>query len=501
MTRPPRLGASIATNYLALTAQGLFLIGLTPFIFRELGAAVYGGWVLVLSVSGYLRLLDGGLGQATARFVAAANDDDDRRSVVATNVAMLAPVAVVAVAIAVALGVLAPKMFDDLSGLGPAIAIAGASTAVQLPLGAWSNGLFGMQLVVARNVFVIARMGLSAVAIVAVVLLGGGLVAFVSAAAASELAVALACVAYGYLRVPGLQVRRRDVRREHVSPTLRFAIATFGITVATQIAFYSDSIVIGAAESATIIAVYAIAMRIAEGCTMALSQFADVFLPTFTDLHVREDHAASRQLVRSGTRVTLALSLPLLTTAIGLGGPLIALWVGDGFQGAWAPLALLCGAVVFAAPARFGVLWMIGGARHGRIAMIALADALANLALSIALVGPLGINGVALSTFLTIAVSNGVIVPMLFCRELGLSAWSDHLRPILIGAVLFAPLAIGERLLAPGLTGDPVLTVAACASALAVGAALSLAAVLTPTDRALLRRPRGANPIKAVDQC
>ncbi len=493
-TRPHRLHASIATNYLALATQVLFLVGLTPFIVRQEGAAVYGGWALVLSISGYVRLLDGGLGQATARYIAATTDLGERQRVIATNVAMLTPVALVAGASGVLLGLLAPQLFDDLEGLGTAIAIGAISTALQLPLGAWSNGLYGLHMIVARNVFVVLRMGLSATAIVVAVLAGGGLVTFVAAAAAAELTVALACVAFAYAYVPALRARLRDVSPERIVPTLRFALATFGIMVATQIAYYSDSLVIGIAESAAVVATYTVAMRIAEGCTMALSQISDVFLPTLTGMHASEDHAAARRLVEVGTRVTLALALPLLTLVAGLGGPLIELWVGDGFQDAWTPLVLLAGAALFGAPVRFGVLWMIGAARHGRIAMIALLDAVANLVISIVLVGPFGIDGVALATFLTIAVSNGVIVPILFCREIGLSAWSDHLRPILLGILLFAPLAVVLRLVAPSISGEPLATIGVAIAGIALGALLSLVAVLTPAERERLRRLRGGAP-------
>lgn len=491
MSEPRRLGASIATNYLALVAQILFLVGLTPFVIHQLGSDAYGAWALVLAISGYLRLLDGGLGQATQRFIAAARTDGERRVVLATNVAMLVPIAVAGVAIAVVLGLVAPKVFDDVPGLGEAIAIGAAATAVQLPLGAWANGLFGLHRIVPRNAFIVARMALSATAIVVAVLLGGGLVAFVTAGAAAELLVASTCVVYCYVRVPALRARPRDVRRQQIRPSLTFAMATFGITVATQIAFYSDSLVIGVAESAAVVAVYTVAMRIADGCGTALAQFADVFLPTLTALHVDDDRGAARTLVHTGTRVTLAIALPLLALVIGLGGPLIAVWVGDGFQAAWTPLVLLCGATLFGAPSRFGVLWMIGAARHGRIALVALADALANLGLSIVLVGPMGIDGVALASFLTIAVSNGVIVPILFCRPLGLSPWSDHLRPILLGALVFAPLAVGARLLAPELLGETLPTLAASAAVLAIGIGLSLLAVLTPAERARLRALRG----------
>ena len=102
---------------------------------------------------------------------------------------------------------------------------------------------------------------------------------------------------------------------------------------------------------------------------------------------------------------------PAIAVVVGLGAPLIDLWVGDGFEDAWLPLALLAGGLACTAPIRFGVLHAIGAARHGAIARVALIEAVANLALGILLVNLVGLWGVALAVFVSLAVSTGSSSP------------------------------------------------------------------------------------------
>ena len=59
------------------------------------------------------------------------------------------------------------------------------------------------------------------------------------------------------------------------------------MTVAAQILFYSDALVIGAARGPHAAGIYAPAMRGAEGASSVLAQFVDVFMPVFAGLQVR----------------------------------------------------------------------------------------------------------------------------------------------------------------------------------------------------------------------
>ena len=483
------LGGAIASNYLALAAQVAFLLATTPYVVASRGLEVYGLWAIVLAVAGYLRLLDLGIGQATARFVAAHQGDRERREIVATSLVVLTAAGLGAALVALGVAALAPALFGPQPGLRAALVVAGLSTAAQVPLNTFGNALFGAGRIVDRNAFIVARMLFSGLGIVVAIEAGGGLLAFVAAQAAGELVAMGAQAAWALARVPAFRARPADAARGRLKEVGSFSFAVLGIMVATQLAFYSDGIVIGALIGTAAVAVYTIAMRIVEGAGQLLAQFADVFLPLFSRLDAGGDVDRARAVFRTGTRATLLVGFPLLALLTGLGGPLVRLWVPEpSAQGAWTPLALLAGGLACTAPVRFGVLWAIGAARHHRIALYSVLDALANIALSVALAGPLGIDGVALATLVTLAVVNLWLIPGVICDGLGVGLWAGYLQPVLTAALAAAPVALAARLLlAPAVDGSWPLTVLASAAVLAVSAAAVGAVVLQRGERERLR--------------
>lgn len=489
MSERRRLGGAIASNYVAFSAQVVFLLALTPYVIARQGAGVFGAWTIVLLVAGYLRLLDLGIGQATARFVAARFSVAERREVVATSIVVLALAGLVGTLTGLVVAALSPGIFGDHAGLPQALAVMAVSTGLQVPLNTFGNALFGLGRIVERNAFVTARMVVSALAIVVTVETGGGLAAFVSAQAAGELAVMLAQAAWCRFRIEELKVSWRDARRSHLREVGSFSIAVLGFTVATQLAFYSDGLVIGAALGTAAVAVYTVAARLVEGTSQLLSQFADVFMPVFAELDAAEQTERGRALFFAGTQVTLVIGFPLIGLLIALGEPLIRLWIPqDAFAASWPPLAMLAGALVFTAPLRFGVLWAIGSARHGRIAFYAIVDSVANILLSVLLVGPLGIVGVSLATLVTLAISNGWLIPRAVCAGLGVPLWSGYLRPVLVAACALAPLVLAARLvLSPAVDGSIGLTILAACGWLLVSGVVLAVVVLDRGQRAGLR--------------
>src|SRR5439155_16621994 len=131
------------------------------------------------------------------------------------------------------------------------------------------------------------------------------------------------------------------------------------------------------------------------------------------------------------TRLTLALDVPLVCGLVVLSRSFLTVWVGADYAGA-APLVTL-----LAIASLFGTsLWpasniLQGMARHRPLAIFAIGSALANLLLSIWLVHPLGVTGVALGTLIPTAIEcvcfvtpyamhqNGVSVRALISELLG----------------------------------------------------------------------------------
>lgn len=494
------LTRGIATSYAALGSQVAFFLVITAFLIDRRGKEVYGAWAIVFLITQFMRSLDYALGTTTARFVAGAKDARELSRVVAGAVVLLGGGGIVALAAGLATAAGSDELFGASEyGLGGAIAVATVAVALQLPLSAFGWTLFGVRRIADRNAWTVVRMVLSGAAIVVAVELDASLTGWVAAGAAAELVATLGQAVWCLARVDGLAPRPGQLERERLRALVRFSAASLAMTFAAQIIFYSDGVVIGAALTAVDVAVYTVGMRLVDGTSQVLRQFSEVFLPVFSELDARDRRERSSAIVDMGTRVTLLVGYPLLGLLVALGEPLVELWVGDGFDRSWVPLALLAGGAALNAPLRFVVFWAMGSAKHGAIGVLAGVEATFNLVLSIVLVGPLGIDGVALATLVSLALFNGLVVPRVAYGRMGGSMWRGFLRPILVAAAVCAPLVVlGRVVVSPAVEGSAALTVlASVALAAALFAVLSLvlfSAGERGSVRSRLGRLRGSGP-------
>ena len=299
--------------------------------------------------------------------------------------------------------------------------------------------------------------------------------------AVAELVVMLAQAVWCLARLDQLELHRRHVTSAMLRVMVPFSASMFAIGVATQIAVYSSGLVVAAALGATAVATYTVAVRAVDGASLLLAQFSDVFLPVFARLGRDSEQDRSTTLLRLGTRLGLVLGYPLIALLIGLGEPLVEVWVGDGFEASWGPLALLAASLIFAVPLRFGLLWAIGTGRQGRIAIVALCDSLANIAAAITLVGPLGLEGVALAALGALWISNGLIMPRLIYPRRGCQAVSGYYRPTLLALGAMAPCVLVMRFALTPRLDNPAPTLLATIAWLILGTAL-LAVLLTDKE-------------------
>jgi len=120
------------------------------------------------------------------------------------------------------------------------------------------------------------------------------------------------------------------------------------------------------------------------------------------------------------------------------GSALLTLWVGAEYAEYGYIASLLAANFMLDTATYPGTIVLMAIDRHRSVAWMALADGLLNLALSIALIGPLGLLGVALGTLVsTLAVQTVFIVP--YTAKALSTTYSDLLRSIVMPLV--APTA------------------------------------------------------------
>jgi O-antigen/teichoic acid export membrane protein len=396
----------------------LFL--LTPFILRQLGATAYGLWVLIGSLVAYGSLLDLGLWGALIKYVAefrARGEAGQARAVVGTAFTLYTLLGLVIAAATALASPLLPRVFQLppeqhavaarltlLMGLGVGLSLPGLMPMAIL------RGLQRYDLV---NLIDVVTTLLTAVGTVAMLLLGGGVLGLVVV----NIAGILATLVLGALLIrriaPELTPHWRGARRTMVRIVLSYSWPLFIRDAASRLQTKTDEITIGAFLPVSAIAPYSLARRLSETTHVLTRQFMKVLLPLASELHAGNDLARLRAVYKTGTRLTLGLALALGGTLMVMAQPLLVLWVGPAYASASSIVVILSLASILATCQWPAGAILQGMAQHRLPGFVALGAGLANLALSLALVRPLGLVGVALGTLIPIGLEFLIILPYL----------------------------------------------------------------------------------------
>lgn len=444
-----RVLLSTISNYVGqVFTLGIWFF-LTPFLLRQLGASAYGLWILVGSVVAYGSLLDFGIASAVTKYVAeyrARGQIEQAQSLVATALRLYTGLGLIAIALSAILAPVFPALFNVpldqratairlvlLSGLGVGVALPGATSFAVL---------HGLQRFDTLNLITIIGMSLFTTTTVGALLLGWGVLGMVAVNIATSLLMQIPTLWLIHRIAPELRFGWRGADPRLVRTVASFSSALFVINVATQIKTKTNEVVISAFLPIASVTPYSIARRLSELPRTLTYQFMKVLMPLAAQLHAENDQVRLRALYLTSTRLTLAIFVPIACSLIILARPFLTIWVGATYADS-ANLVL----ILTIAGLLDIILWPAGSilqgmTRHRRLAVIALGSALANLGLSILLVRPLGVAGVALGTLIPTSVECVCFVLPYAMRVIGVSARAA-LREIFIPTMTpIVPMAV-----------------------------------------------------------
>jgi O-antigen/teichoic acid export membrane protein len=490
-----RLVRNTGANALGGVLTVLIGLVLTPFLIDGLGEAGFGVYALALSFSflgGYVALADLGIEAATARFVAEARSEGrvDHVGTVASNA--MACFTGIALVVAPVLALLAPVLVD-LFGVegelrGPAIAcfaFVALQLVFELPARVFIAVLQGAQRFDVTQLIEVTRGVAQGVLFVVVLVADLGVGAIGAAIAASSLLVLVLGAVLAHRITPGLRLRRSRVSRPELRRLLGFSGSLFTIRLTGTIYRQMDRAIVGIGLGAAAVASYEIAQRVHLGAQLVQSISASALLPTAAYLRGHLD--TLRDLLLRGTCYALAASLPAIAALFCFAEPLIRGWVGDEFADVADSARLFLLYLVLTASLSIGLGIVVALGRTRRVIVWSLVNLGVNVAVSVALVGPLEVNGVILGTLAGQAVS---FLPMLrlVLRELETSpglwlrrAVVPNLPGLAVQLAVTVPVA-----LAVSDSGSLVLALALVLASIAVSAATFLAVGLDAGQRRLL---------------
>ena len=443
---------NVSTRYLAYVVDAILGVVMLPFNLAHLGMAVYGLWMLTTSFTVYFAMLDLGYGGALVRFVAQYRAKRDARAlneVLSTFSFVYAGIGAVAylvvVVIAVNLDLVTKLTPDQVSTSRLLLLIIGANVALRFVFAVYGGVIVGFQRYHLNNLTSIATSLIVAAVNVAILLMGYGVVGLVAATTVVRVLGLLVYCGNAYRTFPGLSIRWALFRRERFREVSGFSVYMLLLDAAYKVNYSTDMLVVGACLGAPAVALWAPAQRLTELALRLSNQLGDALFPIVVDCDASQRAARLRTVFVQGTRLSLASALPVGGGLALLAQPLLLAWLGPSFATTAIVVQILAFVVIVRVGCSTASVVLKGAGLHQRLTLLIGIMAVLNLVLSVALVRPFGIVGVAIGTAVPVTlVAVGSLFPTA-CRRVGL-AFGDVFREALWPALW--PAAISLSILA-----------------------------------------------------
>ncbi len=467
VTTSKRLVHNALYSVVMLMTNAVIAFLLVRFFLGRLGEARYGVWVLIGSVFRYRLVLGMGLNSAINRRIPmylAKDDEQGIQSVISTALLFFSVVAVVLALLSLLLYVKVGDWFaiepDLVAGARQLVLIVGLGFAASTPLQLTTAVLSGLQRYDVISIVTLVVLTARTILIVALLLRGYGLLTLGYIYGISEIVARALQYFYARRLLPAVSISWKSVDRTLLKEMLSYGVNTFLYATGALIVYRASETIIGIFLGTTEVAQFSVA---AAG-VLLLSQFVQSFTaaikPAVTDLDARNDQVRVRQIAFLTQKYSLLLLIPAAVFLAVMGREFLTIWVGAQFED---PAVIRSLAVVLAIlAAGYGLmlaqhsnfLVLAGRGEHKVFGLLTAVEAflcVAGAVFSVKVAG-WGLQGIAWSNFVPMALVAGVILPIYFNWKMKISAWDGITHvwwPALLGSLPGIAVIVVWKYLSP----------------------------------------------------
>jgi O-antigen/teichoic acid export membrane protein len=487
---PLTVARNVSTRYLAIGVEMLVGVALLPFNVAHLGTAAYGLWMLTASVTTYFSILDLGYSGAIVKFVAHYRAKRDVRAlneILSTTFALFTAFGVLTYLVAIVLSLFLDRFFNltpDQARIGRIVLlITTLNVAGGTAFSVFGGVINGFQRYDLNNIVGATSSVVAAVVNLLVLLSGHGLVALVAATTTVRVVTYWVYRHNAYRVFPALRLRPATFSLARLREVTGFSVFMLLIDWANKLNYSVDAIVIGAFLNTTAVAVWSIGQRLAEATQRLTNQLNEVLFPTIVDNDTSQRLDRLQKIFLVGTRLSLATVVPIAGVLMTSASALVLAWVGPEFARSIVIVRLLSFTVLIRVANATATTLLKAAGRHRLVAYANVTTAIVNLSLSIALVKPLALTGVALGTLLPVSAAGLFIIFPAACRRVELTlarALREAVWPAVWPAV---PMAVYSIATLPFVPESLIAVAAHMASAAALYGGLFLFCAVPDRER------------------
>jgi len=438
-----------------LAAQIVVAFFLTPFVIHHLGDRMYGLWALVGTFIGYYGLLDLGLASAVSRYIARALGKGDREecgTVFNAALELYLALGLVVIVLSLVLALLSTRLAhspQDAALFWKITLILGFSLALSFPinvLGGLLNAELRMDSVALTEILTLV---LRTSLIVAALLAGGKVLALAWVTFLSNVPRLAAYFAIAHRQCPWLRFHVQPLFGQSTKLLFSYGVFALVAQLSDQLRFNADSLVITAFVSLAAVTHFRIAALMVTCFMNLMIGLVGTIQPWFSRMEAVGDYNAIKSKFLFAIKLAVAAVSFIGFGFIFWGKPFIQRWMGRSYLDAYPCLVVLTLGYVAALGQGPSAILLYAISKHRFFAFMNLAEGVVNLALSLWLVKPLGIFGVALGTFIPMLVTKFIVQPLYVCR-VSFIPYGEYMRELarsvlVTGIGLLIPAVISAR--------------------------------------------------------
>ncbi len=421
-----------------------------PVMVRNLGVARYGLWMLISEVTGYYSYVGLGIRAGVVYYAAsylAQGQTRELNRIVSTSIWALAVVGAALALAGFALAAAFPSMFAspslDSRETHRSIVIMAFAVGLSLPIEAMNSVLTAnKRLDIVSLIEMISRSAISAAMLISVVK-GLGLVPLSFIQLGAKIII-VPCTYVAIRRtLPDVSFSVRFWNSACLIRLCRFGLPSLMIGLGWLAASRTDLIVAGMALGISTVAYYSIPRSLMEYADSGIRAIAWSFTSHLTHLHAQDKSEDMVRLYLRGARLTGLIVFLLAAHIAAFGTAFLSIWQGSVFvTGPWQQrssvvLLILLAAFLPRLVQNMATQLFYATNRLNYLMWISLLEGAIKLVLSLLLVRPYGLAGVALSNVLPMLCFEGLAIPIYLFRR-----YPFHLRAY-IRDVICRPLLAG----------------------------------------------------------
>lgn len=443
-----RFGAIL--GYINIAVNILVTIFYTPFMLGLMGQNEYGLYSLVTSIIAYLSVLDMGFGNAMVRFVAknqAQKDIKKEHEINGLFLLLYLVIGIVAFAIGMLLFLNVGNLFgrslslEELDKAKIIMLILVGTVSLSFPLSIFSSYAIASERFNFLKLLEIFKTIAVPLTMIPLLLCGYKSIAMVVVTSAFTIGCHLITMYYCFKKLHmHINFKIKSLDKSLLKSISFYSFWVFLNIIVDNVFNNTDQIILGSVCGTAVVAVYAIASKVAVMNTGFSTAISGLFLPKITKTLEEDDgdKKVSDIFIRV-SRIQMYIMVLILSGFIVFGKHFINLWIGSGYLDAYYITIILIAPAVIPLTQNIGISIIQAKNKHQFRSIMFIIIAILNVAISIPLSKHLAGIGAAIGTLIANILGQIITMNIFYWKKINIDIpryWKNLITFLLPVAML-----------------------------------------------------------------